>query len=70
MTDNFEVLVLYILGDIEIIDVKKIIWEKIFNIEDEELDINQIEDELGEIYLSDDNHYYDLDNYSDGYYTD
>ena len=70
MTDTFKVLVLYILGDIEIIDVKKIIWKKIFNIEDEELDKNQIEDELGEIYLSDDNHYYYLDNYLDRYYTD
>ena len=49
MTDNFEVLVLYILRDIEIKDVKKIIWKKIFDYEDELLSTNWIEDELENI---------------------
>ena len=70
MKDEFKILVLYVLKDIEIVDTKKIIWEKIFDIEDEELE-NWIEDQLEQIYLNDDSYYSYLDNYySDGYYTD
>ena len=61
MTDDIKILVLYILRDIEIIDIKKIIWEKLQNYEEEEL-LNSIENLL--IYYE---HQYYLD--SDGYYT-
>ena len=42
MTDDIKILVLYILRDIEIIDIKKIIWEKLQDYEEEEL-LNSIE---------------------------
>ena len=70
MIDKFKILVLYILKDIEIVDIKKIIWKKVFNIEDEELE-NWIEDELEQIHLNDNSYYSYLDNYySEKYYTD
>ena len=42
MTDDIKILVLYILRDIEIIDIKKIIWEKLQDYDEEEL-LNSIE---------------------------
>ena len=62
MTDYIKILVLYILRDIEIIDIKKIIWEKLQDYEEEEL-LNNIENLR--IYYE---HQYYLD--SDEYYTD
>ena len=62
MIDNLKVLILYILRDIEIIDIKKIIWEKLQDYEEEEL-LNSIKKLC--IYYE---HQYYLD--SDGYYTD
>ena len=61
MTDDIKIRILYILRDIEIIDIKKIIWEKLQDYEEEEL-LNNIENC---IYYE---HQYYLD--SDGYYTD
>jgi len=52
---DYKILVLYVLKNIEIIDIKKIIWEKIFDPEIEELmnqewyDINEIWQDIDEI---------------------
>ena len=62
MTDDIKILVLYILRDIKIIDIKKIIWKKLQDYEEEDL-LNSIEN-LHTYY----EHQYYLD--SDGYYTD
>lgn len=62
MIDRVKILILYILKDIEIIDIKKLIWEKIFDFEDEELE--RIENELENIDF--DGRYY----YSNWYYSD
>ena len=51
----YKTLILYILKDIDIIELKRIIWEKIFEEEEEEL-INQLWyeiDEIPEFNLSD-----------------
>ena len=55
MIDNLKVLILYILRDIEIIDIKKIILEKVIDYEIET--INWLEQLYEEIY-------------PEGYYTD
>ena len=55
MIDNLKILILYILRDIEIIDIKRIILEKVLDYEIKT--INWIE----LLYL---------DNYPDGYYSD
>ena len=61
MTDDIKILVLYILRDIEIIDIKKIIWEKLQDYEEEIL-LNSIEN----LHIYYEQQYYlDLD----GYYT-
>jgi len=44
----YKTLILYILKDIDIIELKRIIWEKIFEEEEEEL-INQLWYEIDEI---------------------
>jgi len=52
---DYKILVLYVLKNIEIIDIRKIIWEKIFDPEIEELmnqewyDINEIWQDIDEI---------------------
>lgn len=38
---NYETLILYILKDIEIIELRRIIWEKIFNDNESEDILNQ-----------------------------
>ena len=55
MIDNLKVLILYILRDIEIIDIKKIILEKVLDYE-----IKTIK-WIAQLYS---------DNYPDGYYSD
>ena len=55
MIDNLKVLILYILRDIEIIDIKKIILEKVLDYEIETTNW------IAQFYL---------DNYPDGYYLD
>ena len=68
ISDKTKVLVLYIIKNLELEDIKKIIWEKIFDFEDELLNTNWIEDELENIDFYDRNN---LDSYySDEYYTD
>ena len=46
ISDETKILILYIIKDLELEDIKKIIWEKIFDFEDELLSTNWIEDEL------------------------
>ena len=41
MIKNYETLILYILKDIEIIELRRIIWEKIFNDNESEDILNQ-----------------------------
>ena len=66
MTNDIKILVLYILRDIEIIDIKKIIWKKIWNYEEEEL-LSPIEN----LHLYNESYCSYLDSYySDGYYID
>ena len=55
MIDNLKVLILYILRDIEIIDIKRIILEKVLDYEIETINW------IAQLYL---------DNYPDGYYSD
>ena len=62
MTDDIKILVLYILRNIEIIDIKKIIWEKLQDYEEKEL-LNSIEN----LRIYYEQQYY-LD--SNGYYKD
>ena len=69
ISDETKILVLYIIKDLELEDIKKIIWEKIFDFEDELLSTNWIEDELENIDFYGRNYYSDS-YYSDGYYTD
>ena len=64
MIDRVKILILYILKDIEIKDIRKLIWEKIFNFEDELLNTEWIEQWLENIDF--DGRYY----YSDWYYSD
>jgi len=40
MIKNYETLILYVLKDIKIIELRRIIWEKIFNNEPEDI-LNQ-----------------------------
>jgi len=55
MIQDYKILVLYVLKNIEIIDIRKVIWEKIFDPETEELmnqewfDINEIWQDIDEI---------------------
>ena len=69
ISDEIKILVLYIIKDLEIEDIKKIIWKKIFN--EESLSLEWLEDMhdlslyYSDSYYSDNNSYY-----SDGYYTD
>ena len=46
---NYKILVLYAIKNIEIIELRRMIWEKIFDPEDEEL-MNQTWYEIDEIY--------------------
>ena len=69
ISDETKILVLYIIKDLELEDIKKIIWEKIFDFEDELLSTNWIEDELENIDFYGRNYYSDS-YYSDRYYTD
>ena len=55
MIDNLKVLILYILRDIKIIDIKKIILEKVLDYEIETINW------ITQLYL---------DNHLDGYYSD
>ena len=55
MIQDYKILVLYVLKNIEIIDIRKVIWEKIFDPETEELmnqewfDIDEIWQDIDEI---------------------
>ena len=64
MIDRFKIHVLYILKDIEIIEIRKLIWEKIFDFKDELLNTEWIEHGLENIHF--DARYC----YSDWYYSD
>jgi len=56
---TYETLILYILKDIEIIELRRIIWDKIFNFEELELatqtwyEIDEIDIDLERINISD-----------------
>ncbi len=53
MIKNYETLILYILKDIKIIELRRLIWEKIFNDDESEDIINQqwYEIDLHDLYL-------------------
>ena len=67
MIKNYETLILYILKGIEIIELRRIIWEKIFNNELEDT-LNQewYEIDLQDLYLDNERiEWYDLEINSD-----
>jgi len=68
MIKNYETLILYILNDIEIIELRRIIWEKIFNDYESENILNQewYEIDLQDLYLDNERiEWYDLEINSD-----
>ena len=65
MIDKFKILVLYVLKDIEIVDIRKIIYEEVFYFNEDLL--SSIEN----LHLHNESYCSYLDScYSDGYYTD
>ena len=67
MIKNYETLILYVLKDIKIIELRRIIWEKIFNNEPEDI-LNQewYEIDLQDLYLDNERiEWYDLEINSD-----
>ena len=69
ISDEIKILVLYIIKDLEIEDIKKIIWENIFC--EEQLSLEWLE-EMHDLSLYYSDSYYSDNNsyYSDGYYID
>ena len=68
MIKNYETLILYILNGIEIIELRRIIWEKIFNDYESEDILNQewYEIDLQDLYLDNERiEWYDLEINSD-----
>ena len=68
MIKNYETLILYILKGIEIIELRRIIWEKIFNDYESENILNQewYEIDLQDLYLDNERiEWYDLEINSD-----
>ena len=68
MIKNYETLILYILKGIEIIELRRIIWEKIFNDYESEDILNQewYEIDLQDLYLDNERiEWYDLEINSD-----
>ena len=68
MIKDYETLILYILKDIEIIELRRIIWEKIFNDDELEDILNQqwYEIDLHDLYLDNERiEWYDLEINSD-----
>ena len=68
MIKNYETLILYVLKDIKIIELRRIIWEKIFNDYESEDILNQewYEIDLQDLYLDNERiEWYDLEINSD-----
>ncbi len=66
MIKSYKTLILYILKDIEIIELKRTIWEKIFNDYEDILNQEWYEIDLQDLYLDNERiEWYDLEINSD-----